>query len=193
MRILIGLDGSEVGEAAVGAVAKWALSSQAEIHLLSILHVDDIHETPSDRSVAERASTTQVGSSGSYGGALYATPQRRVRLAENRGQALERAHDERMDYLRQVAARELGGMTVNFHVEASEETAEAIVDAATELYADVIAIATHGRSGLGRMLMGSVAEEVIRIAKVPVILVGPAMIAKPEQTVPPIDQVKSRK
>jgi nucleotide-binding universal stress UspA family protein len=191
VRILIGLDGSEVSEAAVGAVAKWALSSQAEIHLLSILHVDDIHETPSDRLVAERSSATQVGSSGAYGGALYTTPQPRVRLAENRGQAVERAHDERMDYLRGVAARELGGMTVNYHVEASEETAEAIVNAATELDADVIAIATHGRSGLGRMLMGSVAEEVIRIAKVPVVLVGPAMVAKPAQTVPPIDPVKS--
>ena len=191
MRILIGLDGSEVSEAAVGAVARWASSSQAEIHLLSILHLDDIHETPSDRRVAEASSVNQVGSSGGYGGALFTTPQPRVRLAENRGQALERARSERLDYLRGVAARDLGAMTVSFHVEASEETADAIVDAAAELNADVIAIATHGRSGLGRMLMGSVAEEVIRIAKVPVILVGPAMIVKSGQPVPPIEQVKS--
>ncbi len=40
-------------------------------------------------------------------------------------------------------------------------------------HADVIVMATHGRSGLGRWLYGSVADEVLRRAPVPVILVPP--------------------
>ena len=37
--------------------------------------------------------------------------------------------------------------------------------------ADLIVIGTHGRSGLSRLLLGSVAEEVVRGASVPVLLV----------------------
>ncbi len=36
---------------------------------------------------------------------------------------------------------------------------------------DLVAMSTHGRSGLSRLVMGSVAEEVVRHAKVPVLLV----------------------
>ncbi len=190
MRIIVALDGSEVGEAAVGAIAKWAWESQAEVHLVSVLHPDEIHETPSERLVPEPSGANQVGSSGSYGGALFTTPQPRVRLAENRGQALTRAREERMDYLRGVAEHHMPGMTVSCQVESSEQTAEAIVQAAQEMDADLIAIATHGRSGFGRVLLGSVAEAVVQTATVPVVLVGPAMAAKPMETVPPLERVK---
>lgn len=40
--------------------------------------------------------------------------------------------------------------------------------------ADYIAMATHGRSGLRRLLLGSVAEVVVRHATVPVVLYPPA-------------------
>jgi nucleotide-binding universal stress UspA family protein len=36
---------------------------------------------------------------------------------------------------------------------------------------DLVAMSTHGRSGLSRLVMGSVVEEVVRHAKVPVLLV----------------------
>ncbi|ABF39076.1 UspA [Candidatus Koribacter versatilis Ellin345] len=42
-----------------------------------------------------------------------------------------------------------------------------------ELEADMIVIGTHGRRGLGRLLLGSVAEEIIRRAECPVLTVGP--------------------
>lgn len=45
-----------------------------------------------------------------------------------------------------------------------------IVAAAKELGSDLIAMTTHGRSGLGRLLFGSVAEEVLRSAPIPVFL-----------------------
>jgi nucleotide-binding universal stress UspA family protein len=50
---------------------------------------------------------------------------------------------------------------------------EAILSVAEEIHADMIAMATHGRTGVKRWLLGSVADEVIHSAHVPVILVHP--------------------
>jgi nucleotide-binding universal stress UspA family protein len=51
---------------------------------------------------------------------------------------------------------------------------EAIVDAATETRADLIAIGTHGRTGLTRLVIGSVAERVVRLAPCAVLSIKPA-------------------
>lgn len=50
------------------------------------------------------------------------------------------------------------------------EPVDEIVDCARETDADLIAMTTHGRSGLGRLLFGSVAEAVLRQAEIPVFL-----------------------
>jgi nucleotide-binding universal stress UspA family protein len=47
--------------------------------------------------------------------------------------------------------------------------AESVLRTAREEQADLIAIGTHGRTGLSRMFLGSVAEEVIRHSPVPVV------------------------
>jgi len=49
--------------------------------------------------------------------------------------------------------------------------AEEILDGARESGADLIAMATHGRTGIGRLLFGSVAEAVLRRAPVPVFMI----------------------
>ena len=49
--------------------------------------------------------------------------------------------------------------------------AEAIVEQSRKLKADIIVLGTHGRRGLKRVLMGSDAEQVVREAGVPVLLV----------------------
>ena len=49
--------------------------------------------------------------------------------------------------------------------------AETIVEAAGDLGADLIVMGTHGRSGVGNLLIGSVAERVIRAAPCPVMTV----------------------
>jgi nucleotide-binding universal stress UspA family protein len=49
--------------------------------------------------------------------------------------------------------------------------AEEILAAAQATGADLIAMATHGRSGLGRVWFGSVAEAVLHAAAVPVLLI----------------------
>jgi nucleotide-binding universal stress UspA family protein len=46
-----------------------------------------------------------------------------------------------------------------------------VVDSAKAWPADVIVIGTHGRRGVGRLLIGSDAEQIVRYAPVPVLLV----------------------
>lgn len=54
---------------------------------------------------------------------------------------------------------------------ADGDPASTILNLATEVGADLIVLGTHGRSGLWRLLMGSVAEEVLREATVPTLIV----------------------
>jgi nucleotide-binding universal stress UspA family protein len=51
--------------------------------------------------------------------------------------------------------------------------AEAILDYAEQNKIDLIAMSTHGRSGVRRMLLGSTADRVVHGAKMPVLLVRP--------------------
>ena len=53
----------------------------------------------------------------------------------------------------------------------ARRTADVILDAAKEWHADLIVIGTHGRRGINRLLLGSDAEQVLRGAGVPVLLV----------------------
>jgi nucleotide-binding universal stress UspA family protein len=46
-----------------------------------------------------------------------------------------------------------------------------VVEQAQDWKADLIVIGTHGRRGMGRLLMGSDAEQILRMAPVPVLLV----------------------
>lgn len=50
---------------------------------------------------------------------------------------------------------------------------ETILKAAEEVHADLIAMSTHGRTGLTRMLVGSVADRVVHMARIPVMLIHP--------------------
>ena len=52
-------------------------------------------------------------------------------------------------------------------------TDEVICEAAAEVDADLLVVASHGRDGLSRLVMGSVAERVIRDAPCPVLVVKP--------------------
>ena len=55
--------------------------------------------------------------------------------------------------------------------------AEGIVQFASDLEAELIVVGTHGRRGLRRFLLGSVAEGVIRLAECPVLVVRPKSAA----------------
>jgi len=65
------------------------------------------------------------------------------------------------------------GLSVHVFARATEpgSPAAAILRIADELGADVIVLGTHGRTGFAHLLLGSVAEQVIRRARVPVLSV----------------------
>jgi universal stress protein A len=57
------------------------------------------------------------------------------------------------------------------HWLAEGNPAAAILKAASDSHCDLIVMGTHGRKGLGRLLLGSVAEQVVRLAPCPVLTV----------------------
>jgi nucleotide-binding universal stress UspA family protein len=84
----------------------------------------------------------------------------------------DRAHCEA--YLQGVAERirrETGLEVTTAVLEGS--VADALLDYAAKAGADLIVMSTHGRSGMERWLLGSVAERVMRGAKIPVMLIRP--------------------
>lgn len=82
---------------------------------------------------------------------------------------------EAEEYLDQVASsvREQGVAAVTTSVWYGPP-APAIVEAADVVHADIIVMSTHGRSGLGRLFVGSVAESVLRATHTPILLLRPA-------------------
>jgi nucleotide-binding universal stress UspA family protein len=64
------------------------------------------------------------------------------------------------------------GFDVSYKILAGR-AAEAIAEFVQQNDVDLIAIATHGRSGITRLVFGSVADRLIRSSSVPVLLVRP--------------------
>ena len=57
-------------------------------------------------------------------------------------------------------------------------TKEKILDAAETHRIDLIVLATHGRTGVKRLLIGNVAEKVVRHASCPVLTVKPRLASR---------------
>jgi nucleotide-binding universal stress UspA family protein len=55
----------------------------------------------------------------------------------------------------------------------SEQVAAAILEDASQHDIDLIAMSTAGRSGLARLLIGSVADKVLRRAEIPLLVYRP--------------------
>ena len=87
--------------------------------------------------------------------------------------AVEKHLRERGDRLvREVAERAAeGGVDCETEVQVGRTPHRAIVDTTEEEDIDLVVMATHGRRGLDRLLMGSVAEKVLRLSEVPVLAV----------------------
>jgi nucleotide-binding universal stress UspA family protein len=91
-------------------------------------------------------------------------------------QSAERMTAEAAEYLRALAATPVfEGLRVSTTVRTGEASRE-IIAVAQEIQADLIAMTTHGRTGLRRLLFGSVAEAVLRAAPVPVFVVRAAPV-----------------
>lgn len=95
-------------------------------------------------------------------------------IGREESRALDKALQEQAaDSLRVFAVRSvLPGVRVNLEVRVGRP-GEEIVAAASERNSDLIVISTHGRTGLDRYLIGSVADRVARMTPCPVLLVPP--------------------
>lgn len=84
-------------------------------------------------------------------------------------------------YLFRIAGKlRRNGVLVTTDIVIGENVASAIGDFASREKADLIAIATHGRGGLARMLRGSVADAVMHSAKVSMLVFKPDTVAEME-------------
>lgn len=101
-----------------------------------------------------------------------------ARLAESELEQLHAAHGKRVGeaeaYLDRLAERvAAGGGRVRTRVLVDEHPAAGILMEAQVSHADLVAMETHGRQGLSRLLWGSVADRVVRSGLVPVLLHRP--------------------
>jgi nucleotide-binding universal stress UspA family protein len=84
---------------------------------------------------------------------------------------------EAQAYLEEVAHAALGGLAhVTWRVveQQAADVAPRLVATAAEIGADLVAMCTHGRGGLRRLLLGSIAEKVVAEGETPVLLVQPS-------------------
>jgi nucleotide-binding universal stress UspA family protein len=145
-RILVPMDGSETSLGIIAYATALAREFKSEV---IVLHVTE----PGYRSPA-----------GAFSGQVFDRPDARPKLPAN--PSVE-------EMLRFAADRfaEADLKTTLLHVVG--DPASTILDYAREHFCDVIAMATHGRSGISRWVLGSVAEKVIRHATMPMLVVRP--------------------
>jgi nucleotide-binding universal stress UspA family protein len=174
MKILVPLDGSSISEAILPTVAAVAGPLGAEVELLTVVTMDRVHETPAEMLYPETAPAAVLT------GTRLEVPLMHELMphpAETREQAVERLEAQGLDYLR-AQTHALRGIATTVRVEFADHAAAAIIARARAEAPDLIAMATHGRTGLSHLLAGSVTEQVIRSGAAPVLTVrsttGPA-------------------
>ena len=70
------------------------------------------------------------------------------------------------------------GAAVEVRVIKSDDAVRTIAEAVRELTVEIIAMSTRGEGGVSRLILGSVAQGVVRAAEVPVLLITPAMLTE---------------
>jgi nucleotide-binding universal stress UspA family protein len=101
---------------------------------------------------------------------VYALPEGTILSMDAANiELIERSIDDELAAEQKRVAR-AGCVTTSERVEAAD-TAHAIVERATKHGCDLIVMGTHGRGGVKRLVLGSVAERVLRSAPCPVLVV----------------------
>lgn len=145
-RILVPLDGSQLGEAAVPFVEELASIAHAEVILLQIVRLQyDLALVDAHASDLDKISSEYV---------THATG----------------AAQEYLDSIKERLVRK--GVAVQTVVEVGSP-AEKVVACAREKNVDLIALSTHGHPGIGQRALGSVTYKVLHYADRPVFLVTP--------------------
>lgn len=157
-RILVPLDGSPFSEAALPHAEALAKCFDAELVLAEV--VAGIEHT--------MFVSAPVEYEGSHYNPVWSAQQRTVSLPN-------RLADQASEYLQGVAAKlEAHGIRTQREV-LEGPTAESLLKHIESINADVVVMSTHGRGGIQRTLLGSVADRVSRHTHVPVLLVRPGV------------------
>jgi universal stress protein A len=77
--------------------------------------------------------------------------------------------EERQQQLAKLGREKIPAMVRYETIVVSGDPAEQVLDAARSIGADLIVMGTHGRKGLGHLVLGSVAERVVRESPTPVL------------------------
>jgi len=86
-------------------------------------------------------------------------------------------HDAGEDYLKTIAERLSGKEIKSTYEVVTGDPADKIVEYADDTKASLIAMSTHGRTGLTRWVLGSIADKVLHGARIPILLVrSPKMV-----------------
>lgn len=154
--VLVALDGSPLSEAALEPAMTLGIAGNAEYTLVRVM-------APSASRVA---SFPELGAT-----LLDEELVRRLR-------AMEEAEREEAEAYLEAAARcfKNRGLRAHTHLLTGEQPAVSILDEARDLDVDVIALASHGRGGVARLFLGSVADKVLRGSTKPVLLCHPAPV-----------------
>lgn len=166
MKALIPLDGSDYASRIVSTVRRLVeLQPGIEVHLVTVLDPKSIHGRTEHALVeAPAAGVDRVH---------IRVPLPRV--VESHGQAMQRAASETRNWLEALGKREFPAAAVTGHVAWDDHAPAAINALAEELEVDLIVMAAHGRSGISHLVAGSVTEAVVRTARRPVLVQGPAV------------------
>lgn len=149
-RILIGIDDSKYAEYATSYGFDLAKNFNAHVGLVHIVEPAISPDTGS-------------GADNLMGMPLPTADYNDVTVME-----IQREHADNI--IHQTVAKYGKGVEIT-HFNEFGSTSDGILNCSEEFKADLIVIGTHSRSGIDRLLMGSVAETVIRNAKVPVLVV----------------------
>jgi len=151
-RILVCLDGSRLAEQILPYATEEALRFNSKVTLLQVI---SMIFSPSVASVP--GVPTETGD-----------------IIE---EELHRQEAETKAYLDSVAQPLLEkGIDVECVILQPSPSGDAIVNYAQDNSIDLICIATHGHSGLGRVVFGSVADQVLRESGLPILVIKPKEI-----------------
>jgi nucleotide-binding universal stress UspA family protein len=156
--ILVPTDFSDEAKRALHYAVEEAKQYQAQ---LSLLHV--LHQPSTEVYYVRGAPENRRGYEAEFGSRLPGSPPSIPHI-------VRRDYDEEaLTRLRDLMPPAFSG-SWEAHV-ATGDPADAIVRYAAELGVDLIVMGTHGRTGLQHVLLGSVAEKVVRHALCPVLTV----------------------
>jgi len=138
--------------------------------ILVPIDFDEISDRALDHAVALAGELgAQVTAVHVYNLPMYSPPDGSYIPAVEMVAAVEAGARRQLDDL--VQRRKAAGTSINALLR-SGRAADEICEAAKETGADLIVMGTHGRGLVGRTLLGSVAQGVIRLSPVPVLTVG---------------------